>query len=730
MSFIQRAQGFLRRRESFRTGMMKLFHLLDFRASKESRNPLPELTPQVAKRLYEYYRQGKYADVMLTWEAMEEVDDILGVIVDKRYSALKEMDSGVKIDSESVGDDPALQRLAEEQQDMLSRYYASIENLQEGIQTMASASFRGFAMLEPIGRGKSIRLEPVHQWLMARPVRGGAWYYNADANSSCARLEEVDTSLLLIREVERPINIPVMFAICAKAHTIDGWDGLIDVFGNPAIFFEMPPGTSDERAAEYDGVAQRIIGDGRGSFPAGGKITTVETQARNGDIFFQRAEWCEKQIVRRGTGGLLTVMTEAGSGTLAGNAHQETFRQIAAAEGADISECFNKQFSASLLNRYFPGKPHLAYWSLEFADKDDVGQLVTNIVQLAAAGYRVSDETATEITGMELTSANMDSTALYAAKAVGYVPTQSALQSRMGMPMEPAPQMLTMGEQPAMNRMVGSALVTNTEFDPEGKEVAPLSPEELALLEKLTRVLPNPEKVEAEAKSLENALKEAIKDFVPDGSSEKLSYGASPLHVAGNEESEKGLKNSERKNSTCVNNGIMNNECRAQNPTTCRYHHPQGSTREKQSSGENEQWHKGSPQLSPEQNHANLKRGVAWATKNKKDLNDIYQSPEMGSISLPYGRPGNPALKSDDGYGLAHIQKKHGSKAVNLIPEMLAYGKMESHPKNKDKIAIKYKGHELYLTRKRPNDPKAKQRRAWLVTNFNPDEQGKNPDHK
>lgn len=90
----------------------------------------------------------------------------------------------------------------------------------------------------------------------------------------------------------------------------------------------------------------------------GGDIKTVETTARGGDTFKQRCEWCDKQIVRRGTGGELTVLAESGSGTLAGNAHQETFRMLAAGEGAEISESFNRQMSRRLLDRHFPGRPY------------------------------------------------------------------------------------------------------------------------------------------------------------------------------------------------------------------------------------------------------------------------------------------------------------------------------------------------------------------------------------
>jgi hypothetical protein len=40
-------------------------------------------------------------------------------------------------------------------------------------------------------------------------------------------------------------------------------------------------------------------------------------------------EYLDRQITMVGTGGLLTMLAESGSGTLAGAAHTETFMQIA-----------------------------------------------------------------------------------------------------------------------------------------------------------------------------------------------------------------------------------------------------------------------------------------------------------------------------------------------------------------------------------------------------------------
>lgn len=491
---------------NFRTGMIRMLGMLSRRSQKEGRNPLPYLTPQEARTLYELYRKGQYADVMLCWAALEETDDMLGTVLDRRASALAEMTDDVKVDAKTIGDNPDLQTLANEQQQCLAEYYGKIDNLRDAVRFMGSATFRGFAHLEPVAGNGRIRMEPVDQWLMARPVKGGNWYYNESADRSCAKLEAIDESRLIIRECLRPVDLPAMFSICAKAHALDGWDGFIDVFGNPAIFFKYPPGTSDEKAREYDRIAEEMIGDGRGGFPDGGDIKTVETTARGGETFQQRSEWCDKQIVRRGTGGELTVLAESGSGTLAGNAHQETFRMLAAGEGAEISESFNRQLSRRLLDHHFPNRPHLAYWTLEYEEAEDVGKKVDNVCKLAAAGYRANDEDVSEATGINVSSANMDPTALYAVKSVGYRPEMQSLESRVGMPLENVPMSPDGGGGVITNRQAGYYIHAGVE---QPRQAPPLTEQEKKLLEKLLNAQPNQDMIRMDAARLETAMKRA-----------------------------------------------------------------------------------------------------------------------------------------------------------------------------------------------------------------------------
>ena len=70
------------------------------------------------------------------------------------------------------------------------------------------------------------------------------------------------------------------------------------------------------------------------------------------------------QITLLGTGGLLTMLTESGSGTLAGNAHQEACNQVAKADAVMVSEALQRDFGAPMLTAAFPDWPVEAVFGL------------------------------------------------------------------------------------------------------------------------------------------------------------------------------------------------------------------------------------------------------------------------------------------------------------------------------------------------------------------------------
>ncbi len=463
------------------TGLM-----LDMLTQRERQNELPWLTPQRAVELYEAWRRGELADVQRVWEQLEETDDTLGTVLEKRQRALADMPWAILTDAEAIGDDAERARKAELQQAYLQTVFNAVENLEEALVHLGMADFRGVAALEITGNMQRMRWEVIEPWCLARPVRRGPWMYNAKAEATFSTLEALDAERVIVREA-RPIDLACMFLIVDKMHAIHGWDAFLDVYGNPSIFLELPPATGEQMARVYDALAKRIIGDGRGTVPNGSKFQTVETRQNNCDSFEKRAKWCQDAIITVATGGLLTITTESGSGTLAGSAHTDSFENLVAGSAASISATINRQFTRRLLAAAFPDDPPLAYFSLAPEPADERMQLAQLLATLKTAGWQTTQEKASELMQMD----------------VEPVPAAPS----------PAPMMNTAPEP--------AAPVVNRTEEPQVEE-PPLTDEELAAFAEMRH--PNPERMAQHLASVEAKLRGAA-DLPEDGGEVKNRSG-------------------------------------------------------------------------------------------------------------------------------------------------------------------------------------------------------------
>lgn len=372
------------------------------RATRQAqKNYLQQLTAERCADLYNALRKGDLADVMIAWDELEEYDDILSTVADKRAAGLAECEASILPESAMIGDNEELRELADKQQAFLVHYLSRIVNMEEAVAHLGSASFRGFAHLyKHVREDGSMQLVAFPQWYFARPA-GTSYLLNPTAQVGTFDLYELNPASWICREVKRPIDLVAMFACVVKYNAEQGNASFLEVFGNPSIFFEYPPGTSDERAREYDAVVREMIGDGRGGYPAGGKIVTVESNANSGQSFFDAATWANKKIVRKGLGGELTLLSESGSGTLAGGAHEDGLISLYKADAKNIGAVLHEQLFKPAIQEAFPGAPVLVRYKLDYPQQYDIAVETSAIATLVNAGFKPSAAQVKERTGYD-----------------------------------------------------------------------------------------------------------------------------------------------------------------------------------------------------------------------------------------------------------------------------------------------------------------------------------------
>jgi phage gp29-like protein len=165
----------------------------------------------------------------------------------------------------------------------------------------------------------------------------------------------------------------------------------------------MPPDVGPDDEAVFLAAAQAVAEGGSGALPAGSSYApNTSDKGRGADPFETHLDYWSKKLVLVGTNGLLTMLTESGSGTLAGGAHSDTFQTLARSDARQISEIIQRQLVEPYLRAAYPGRPIAAYWQLAYRDEVDASQVVADAATLFAAGYQIDQAELGEKTGYTL----------------------------------------------------------------------------------------------------------------------------------------------------------------------------------------------------------------------------------------------------------------------------------------------------------------------------------------
>ena len=388
--------------------------------------PLDYLSVDTVRRCLQECQLGAYAEQQWIWEQMEQYDPMLLTCLTKRDDALDKYDWSITVKPD-LDDRDSL--LAEAQQRTITDLCNAIVNMDEAITALSQASRRHYKFLQPYADSDGLHLLPIDNWLLCRDGYRGAWGYNPNA--------QFDD--LIQRLHPRPIDMPAQMLVLNRSTTLAQWDVFLEHLGTPPAFFVLPADCSEDLRQLYIQAAARMLSAATGVIDHGADIKSVPVSQTSVDLFDRRYKVATEEIAMLTTAGKLTVMTESGSGTLAGGAQADGFADWAAGESSSIATVLTAQLVNRVLDEYHPGQPHLVEFTLSCVDKTTPDKEIANAAALRAAGYDIDDAEVSERTGWQVT-AGVSSSQLYAIKAAGYVPQQQTMEGVVKMPLQPAPQ--------------------------------------------------------------------------------------------------------------------------------------------------------------------------------------------------------------------------------------------------------------------------------------------------
>jgi len=596
---------------------------------RERYNPLRGLNIARAVTLFEQYQRGEMADPQWVYYFIEGADADLFAILERREAALLQLDWNIKLVSGKLSrDDDRLKNfdksLAAEQAAALREAYERIDNLPEATSHLQLATFRGFAMTEKFrnAAGDTYHLELVDQWNMVRDLLRGRWKYNPDAIATTfyALPEEnlVDPDDFLIRERDRHVNrIGLVKFIRANLSEKD-WDAFIEIYGIPSGVIIGPQGVLPEKEEEYKGAARDISEGGSGYLPNGSTYTP--NNMPDGDAPFRpRLDYLSEKLVLAGTGGLLTMLAQSGSGTLAGSAHQESFDMIARAEAKKISSIFQRSFDSEILDEAFPGKPRLAYFEIAANDELDPDKISSQALNFRKAGFKIDVEELSEKSGYQLTEVAVGT------DAPEEDPEEDSHEAAKTAKREDGKK-IGVGEEEITNRLTKIAVLPEEEMP---GAMAAFVARDLPIL--CNQARPGDSH---EAQRLCNRI------------AGELMLGA--VHNGNSNHDRRGRFTFAADDGANIQGGAS----------------PYGS-------GFN-------PNPLTEAEKAELKktgdRAIDAVINTGSDAIGAMKRPDNGSISFFYGATGSGAPKHKGAKGVAGIIAKHGEKAARKMPGVIAYG--------------------------------------------------------
>jgi phage gp29-like protein len=377
---------------------------------RQQYNPLRGFTLTRLINFFENAERGWYPDLMWLYRFVEKREPTLRAIKRRMMAAVKKLDYEFVISDRART--PEMQAVAQVQLARVKEWFEQIQNVKEAVGHLVLASFRGFAHLEKYYFNDNpadgiYRLEPVPQWHWVRKWPSRAWLYNARADQTLNGIA-IPEDKFVIREVEDPINEIASIAYLRKNMSQKDWDAFVETYGIPPLFIEMPEQTPNDLRAEFQDVAERVIGDGRGTLPFGAKVQTVKDGERGTNPFKDHVDYQDSQIVLAGTSGKLTVLNDpTGLGSGQSEVHAETFNDLAVAEAEEISEIMQSQLIEPfvLSDVSNPGAQiygALVYFKLKAEERVQVDKLVDNVVKLEGVGYETEPEQIAEQTGLRL----------------------------------------------------------------------------------------------------------------------------------------------------------------------------------------------------------------------------------------------------------------------------------------------------------------------------------------
>lgn len=391
---------------------------------RDNYNPLTGLTTRRLTALFAQAERGALVEAQLVLRKAEKRYPVLKGFIERLVSSVEELSWEVK--SLPVLPEGATPEMAETQRKFLQARYELVLNLKEAVGQITLADIRGFSILQKhryqggAHDGAIRELYWLEPWVWSREGYYGDFYYNEISRfgvglGSCEAVlgegnriggAHLPRTEFVIREVESPLYEIALVAFVNWLMGRKDWAAFVEIFGLAKGVVIMPPNLTPGMEPEFQTAAEKVSDGVSGALPAGSDIKFPAAGVRGEAPFKSYCDAQDADVVLAGTSGLLSMLTQYGSGGLYHGPHKEhsdVWEQIARMKGVRVSEVFRRDIDGPELAAEFPGQPVCVQFTLSVQGKEDVGAVADTVVKLEGVGLRTDAKEVGERTGFNLT---------------------------------------------------------------------------------------------------------------------------------------------------------------------------------------------------------------------------------------------------------------------------------------------------------------------------------------
>lgn len=611
----------------------------------ERTNPLRGLSIREAQMIFDAARGGDTQRLHWIFQEIEAANPTLMTCVERRASALAALPWKV------TANPSADEYLGGEQKDAAERLVRAVEDFDEAVEHLDLGFFRGFSYAQPLWEadGTVRRISLLESWQFLS--RDGRLYFNPACDGFSKNAEEVtpDAGLVCVRR-RRAIDYPALAIHIRAAVGDSAWGRFLERIALPKPAVIMAPNATEDDRAAYVASAEETE-DGRVSvWPSGTALTDFMGGSRGQDPFSAFVRHQDERIVRLATGGTLGSIAEAGSGTLAGGAQADVWREIVARDAVIVGAALMRGLVRPYLARAFPGRP----CAVDFAFDPSRAPTAKESAELAAtlytAGWRVERAELEEATGFTLEREE-------AAPAPGGF---ALAKARKNLP-EHAGQTVGAGQRSPGTGQGGTSEDVLKAF---AQDTGPAADAIRDFLDD-----PSQEAAEDLLRRLPDLIEDrALAAVIAEEMARAMAEGLTETARA-----------TERVPGGNGNGGQFTGRTNQPRP------------REHADKGRQDAFGTADAEALTKSPERNIERGKAVIThllgKKQGAVDKAMYRKDVGWIGVDYGKPGNAENGYKGGHGLSHIVAKHPG-AVDGVVDVLQHGEAYKHDKERRKVFI------------------------------------------